>query len=313
VGINGDRIGGGLDPLDRESHFVMPGTRATLCAEPITDEWEGVEADSILVVTCRQCHSQRYWLPVAGRLDRDAEIAKVVEPWPRGARKHVTGDDDPGRGRLHRPEQLQLCLTCGELRGPYSGFDDLCECDRSAWDREPRPRYGDLFNNVHLCKSCITTLVGSGTRWSPFHCAECMPAVQLWRSMAMRSIVPIGPHSLMNGVGWKSEGRPMTSAQATAFSDQLNALFATQQSLHDLAAERALDAARRLGFEGHAVLARDFLAARRAAGSTAQSGFAELVAAYSDADTSELAEHIWAVILDKRDRSRPSTGPSGED
>jgi hypothetical protein len=131
-----------------------------------------------------------------------------------------------------------------------------------------------------------------------------MPGVQLWRRMAMRSIVPIGPHSLMNGVGWKSEGRPMTSAQATAFSDQLNALFATQQSLHDLAAERALDAARALGFEGHAVLASDFLDARRAAGSTAQSGFAELVAAHSDADTSELSEHIWAESAEKRNARR---------
>ena len=44
VGINGDRIGGGVDPLDRESHFVMPGTHATLCAEPITDAWEDVAA-----------------------------------------------------------------------------------------------------------------------------------------------------------------------------------------------------------------------------------------------------------------------------
>ena len=302
-GVDGHQLGGGIDPLDRETHYVMPGTSATLCGEPIVDTWMAVEPDSILIVSCRQCHTQRYWLPAAGKLERDAELAKVIEPWPAGQRKHVTGDDDPGRGRLHRPEHLQLCLTCGGLRGPHGdgGHDNRCRCDGEAWDREPRPRAGDLSDDVRLCGSCITTLLSGSSRWSPYHCRQCMPAVQLWRSMAGRSIVPVGPHSLMNGVGWRpSEGRAMTTVQATAFSDQLNALFATQESLHELIARRALEAARDLGFTGHAVRASDFIGARRAAGATAASGFAELVSAYAGIDASELAEHIWRQTAAKR-------------
>src|SRR4051794_38070212 len=97
-GINGDRLGGGVEPDDRETHYVMPGTSHTVCAEPIVESWALVEPDTNLIVSCGQCNTQRYWLPAAGRLDRDAVLAKAVEPWPRGVRKHVTGDDDPGRG-----------------------------------------------------------------------------------------------------------------------------------------------------------------------------------------------------------------------
>jgi hypothetical protein len=299
---------GRLDPFACVTHSVMPGTTNTLCGEPIVDGWEHVPDEARLQASCRQCNTQAYWLPAAGRLDRDAALARVIEPWPSGVRKHVTGNDDPGRGRMHRPETLQLCLSCGELRGLYKGYDNICRCDGRAWDRDPVPRYGDLTNNVHLCKSCLTTIMGGGTRWSPFHCRECMPAVQLWRRLAGRSLVPIGPHSIMNGVSLHSEnGEPITSAQATAFHDQLKALFRTQDSLHELASQRALRAANELGFVGHAVSADEFVEARRRAGATPESGFAELVANFSDIDTSELAEHIWAQAAAAKRRRRDST------
>jgi hypothetical protein len=51
-----------------------------------------------------------YWLPTAGKLERDAELAVVIEPSRAETRRHVVGDDDSGRGRLHRSEHLQLCL-----------------------------------------------------------------------------------------------------------------------------------------------------------------------------------------------------------
>jgi len=248
-----------------------------------------------LTVTCSQCHIQRYWLPAAGRLDRHAVLATVIEPVPRGTRKHVTGDHDPARGRLHRPEHLQLCLACGQLRGPHEAFDNLCQCDRQAWDRDPAPRCGDLFTNAGLCKSCVTTLIEGCSRWSAYHCRECLPAVHRWRRMAGWSIVPIGPHSLMNGIGAKLHEKGLSDAQVIALSDQLSGLFTAQDSLHELAARRARKAAHELGFDGHAVAANEFLAARRAAGSTSRSGFFELVASHSRHDSTELAEHIWTV------------------
>ena len=204
-----------------------------------------------------------------------------------------------------------MCLACGELRGPYGHFDNLCTCDRRAWDRDPRPRCGDLTSNIRLCASCLTTMIAECSRWTEFHCRECMPAVHLWRRMAGWSIVPIGPHSLMNGVGHKIDDNGLTDAQTVAFADQLNGLFRAQDSLHELLARRALAAAAELGFDDHAVVADEFLAARRAAGSTPRSGFFELVAANSRLDSTELAEHIWTTAAAQQPQRSPSSPQAG--
>jgi len=141
-----------------------------------------------------------------------------------------------------------------------------------------------------------------------YHCKQCFPAVKLWRKTVGYSIVPIGPHSLMNGIGWSSSnGATITSAEATHLADQMNALFDHQRSLEELVVMRVLEAARRLGFRGHAVLVRDYLEGRRLAGSTAESGFAELVAAYSTGDTSALAADIWRATAGDRPKFDPES------
>jgi hypothetical protein len=209
VGVNGDPLGGGIDPADREVHYQRSGSPGTMCGASIdTLTWDPVPDGSVLIVSCAECRRV-----LVGASPAES-VRKVIEPRARRTeREHVTGDDDSGRGRLHRPAHLQLCLTCGELRGPYGGFDNLCDCDGREWDRQPQPRSGDLSDNVRLCRSCVGTLVGGSSRWSPYHCDQCMPAVQLWRKMAGRSVVPIGPHSLMNGVGVRVARRGARSHQ----------------------------------------------------------------------------------------------------
>ena len=104
-----------MEVVDNETHYVHPTRGVTLCGEGVGDTWEAAGSEATVAVTCEQCRIQFYWLPAAGEFERGADLAKVIEPWPAGARKHVTGDDDPARGRLHRPESLQLCLLCGEV------------------------------------------------------------------------------------------------------------------------------------------------------------------------------------------------------
>ena len=74
----------------------------------------------------------------------------------------------------------------------------------AAWDRGPAPRAGDLNSDAHLCRTCLLTVVIGSTRWSLYHCADCKPAVVLLNRLARRCVIPIGPHSIMNGVFWKS-------------------------------------------------------------------------------------------------------------
>ncbi len=250
----------------------------------------------MLDVSCYQCRTQRFWLSASGNLDRDGGLANVVEPSSRGVRKHVTGDDDPARGRLARPEHLQLCLVCGELRGPYDGYDNLCRCDRAIWDREPVPIFGDLANNIHLCWSCVIDVVRSGTRWSPYYCATCRPAVVVLRRLAGRNVVPLGPHSLMNGISRSSSDcRTMTDHEAVALSEQLNALFADQRTLAERTRSRTLDRARRVGFTGHAVLVDDYRGACWEADITVGLGFIEFLVQLGANDGAELANEIWRL------------------
>lgn len=276
---------GRLDPFDNTTHLVFPGADQTLCAELVGGEWEplapaipGISA----FVNCQQCGVHRYWLPAdrASGFERGTILDEVIEPWPLGERRNVTGDDDPARGRYARPENLQLCLTCVDLRGPFDSFDNLCRCDRNGWVGNPKPRYGDLSHDAHLCKSCLSTVVPSGSRWSAFYCGDCRLAVRLLGQRAGRFVVPFGPHSLMNGTYWRSQdGAPMTNAQATAFHDQLTTLFADQDTLQQLTTTRTEARVRSLGLTGHAVAASDYTAACRAAGITARVGFIEFITA----------------------------------
>ncbi len=294
---------GRLDPFENRTHFVLPGRRGTLCAEPINADWEDVAVDATLAIICNQCRVQKYWLPASGKLDRGASLARVIEPWPADRRKHVTGNDDPGRGRLHRPEHLQLCLSCNHLRGPSDShdeplsYDNLCVCDARAWDRDPIPQYGDLQCNRSLCMSCASTVITSGSRWSSYYCDTCRPAVQLLRRTAGRNVIPLGSHSLMNGTSWQAtDGEAMTLPQATAFHDQLQTLFANQDKLYELTARRAGEKAARLGFDGHAVLADDYVDACVAAGYSAAAGFNELVAALGDDGIDQADVHqLWSA------------------
>ena len=284
-------------------HLVHPTNGSTLCAEPIGDGW--IErSPSEPKVTCGQCLTQQYWLPAAGLLERGAILTRVEEPWPTGVRKHVVGDDDPARGRLARPEHLQVCLTCAELRGPYDSYgiyDNLCKCDYTAWHRTPTPRFGDLSRNVHLCLSCAAKLVSSGTRWSPYYCAECRPAIALFRRLTGRNIVPYGPHSIMNGVSWRpTDGNAMSDAQAVAFHDQLQALFTEQRNLHKLHRERVLTLATQLGFDAHAVLANRWVEACHHAAWTSEVGFLDLLTQLGTGEAGELGGEIWQIAHEAR-------------
>ena len=77
---------------------------------------------------------------------------------------------------------LELCTRCGELRGAVEWTDGRaqrrllqeCACQR-ALRSDATPRWwGFDFNVVaELCRVCESTLLPSGTRFSPPVCADC--------------------------------------------------------------------------------------------------------------------------------------------
>ena len=201
--------------------------------------------------------------------------------------------DGANRGRLHRPAELEVCVACGELRGPYEGFDNLCECDREAWDRTPLPRAGDLSSNVDVCKSCISTLAPGSSRWTLYHCRECMSAVAGLNRLAGRCVVPIGPHSIMNGV-FAAASPPPTDAQVVSFVDQLGALLRHQESLHDRTKRRVRERLEEFGVIGDAIAAVDYLERCVDAGWTAERGFVDFVQSLDGSLDEARARELWS-------------------
>lgn len=282
---------------DLESHYVVPGSSTALCAEPTTTDWK-TTASSHSTVTCDQCHIQKYWLPASGELDRDANLAVMIEPRTAGQRRHVTGNDDPGRGRPHRPTNLQLCVACSGLRGPYNGFDNLCRCDRDIWDRHPIPRCGDLSNNVDFCRSCLSAVAPGCSRWTSYYCDKCRPHVVALNRLAGRCVVPIGPHSMMNGVSHATNGRQVLDAQASAFADQLSTLFRNQTSLHELAVNRTRTRLHDFGIGTHAILARDYVDRCFAEGWDAERGFVDFVLSIGEGLDEHAARDLWNTSIE---------------
>lgn len=185
------------------------------------------------------------------------------------------------RGPSYRPDVLEICTTCLELRGPCRGHDNVCACDVEAWKPDRPARAGDLTDNVILCHGCLADLVEGSSRWSSFYCDPCRTWVRDTGRRLGRYIVPIGRHSIMNGTYWRSDdGQPPTDAQVTAFADQLSASFASIDALHQLMNLRLRERLTGLGIDGDAIEVTAFLercAGHGWTGSTGLHEFAELV------------------------------------
>jgi hypothetical protein len=61
----------------------------------------------------------------------------------------------------------------------------------------------DFLPPAELCRCCARELLRSGSRFSVWFCARCAPMVRELNAQAGRCVIPIGRHTIMNGVGTK--------------------------------------------------------------------------------------------------------------
>jgi hypothetical protein len=98
--------------------------------------------------------------------------------------------------------RLELCCTCLQLRGPF--YDEFNRCDRvqpCACDPVQSLWNAYDYNKVaELCRCCAAECVRSGSRWSLFFCKGCNERVVAHNNRVGRCVIPIGRHSIMNGV-----------------------------------------------------------------------------------------------------------------
>ena len=174
-------------------------------------------------------------------------------------------------------ERIEVCLDCGELRGPWpSGLVQWCHCDLAA-STEPQPRWPHYDHNTvaELCRCCALELLESGSKWSIWLCRPCLKEVKVLNGQA-GCVFPIGRHSLMNGIGYHP-GPRLNDDALVAFADQLHTFFevtsGTAEWCHRMVTASA--AAAGLAADGRVPLGL-YLSATKAAGLSAEEAFETL-------------------------------------
>ena len=179
---------------------------------------------------------------------------------------------------------FRICATCFEpyefrLQGAVSR--QRCRCPDKVPEGRTWPGY-DFNEHLHLCECCSMMVLRSGSRWSVWFCEACKGRVDELNRTAGGCVIPIGRHSLMNGVG--VSGREVSSAGeyeidaiVEAFLDDLVGVFGAQERLHAFAAARRREIASELGFpSGEDIDLPVWLESLAAAATTDSSGSATL-------------------------------------
>ncbi len=130
-----------------------------------------------------------------------------------------------------RPWELSVHLPCARLRG-WAGRRQGCPCEPS----EPWPDC-DVSRAQDLCLVCARGTAGGTTRWSWLACASCRSVEKALQDWLGIRVLPLGRHSLMNGVGLRvaeaSEG------EVDAFAVRLEGLGLGWDRLFDWGAAEA--------------------------------------------------------------------------
>jgi hypothetical protein len=120
----------------------------------------------------------------------------------------VCGDCTQLKGTVDRPNRS---LALG-LDGMYQA----CACD----ERDESTWRGYDFNlDRELCRVCALDVVPSGSKWSRWLCSTCVRLVGETNDRWGVCIIPVGRHSLVNGVGlrgggWNHRGRAVRRVPA---------------------------------------------------------------------------------------------------
>lgn len=91
-----------------------------------------------------------------------------------------------------------VCATCGRLRANKP--ETRCGCQPPNEELSAEARIPS-----RLCAICGLTIVGAVGRWTRLLCVPCMRDAQALNQAAGRLVVPIGVHSLMNGVSMTAD------------------------------------------------------------------------------------------------------------
>lgn len=120
-------------------------------------------------------------------------------------------------------DDLSVCLACYQLTGTYRDKEHRCRCQTigDGW-RETEWEGYDIAALIDLCYLCARDTMFSGTRWSWYACETCREVnVAAGASLGRGKwgALPLGMHSMMNGVAFSLTEDTEPSEFATALID----------------------------------------------------------------------------------------------
>ena len=161
-------------------------------------------------------------------------------------------------GYEDRHEGLHVCRDCARLWENETGGRERPPAQQCTCSGPPDKWEGwDVSEWARLCDCCTGEVLQSGTRWSPFFCDECRSRVRALNSRLGMALIPIGRHSLMNGVTLDPDAG---DAAIEVFSGTMLGLFDRMTQLGEWKEQRIAGVLDALGLDD-GVLLVDYLLA----------------------------------------------------
>ncbi len=147
---------------------------------------------------------------------------------------------------------LDLCLTCFGLKGQFRGKTHQCRCEPMEDDWRERGEWAgyDIPLLVEVCRLCVRGTMKSGSRWTTYACRSCLDLNHaVGRALgAQRGALPLGRHSLMNGLSARPE--ELQNPELRSFATAMRGLLKIWFRLADWKVEEGLRLAESSGVAG---------------------------------------------------------------
>ncbi|HEX9260268.1 MAG TPA: hypothetical protein VF855_12070 [Acidimicrobiales bacterium] len=174
---------------------------------------------------------------------------------------------------MNPPTTTVICTTCWRLR-TSGGHTDHCHCSYPRRKKSPGEAEGLLA--CDLCYVCGLGVTRGHSRWRSLLCDHCRPLVRAFNSKHRKLVLPLGIHSVVNGVAYSANPKAppaATLAELTTFTDDLVACFGLVRAASEYGEKLVRDRCEGLGLAGNGdiplggYLVRAAVAGETAAGS----------------------------------------------
>ncbi len=157
---------------------------------------------------------------------------------------------------------LAVCTTHFALTGVYEGKEHRCGCQPNDEEWKSEWIGHDIAALIDLCHLCVRDVMASGSRWTWYACESCrnvnneIATAILGESHPTNQILPLGRHSMMNGVALGLDP-PQSDDPTERLTESITGFFEFSSRLFDWKREEAQRLVDASGFDSAEALPLD--------------------------------------------------------